>query len=112
MQAILSDLEMLYAINHIPMTLLDREGNFLTSFPKEMPKGVHPFAYKMVIEDFRLQKRDITHPLISFLGSGFLLGVMQLTPERYLLIGLVSSLSQSRKDILSMVTEVISPHSL
>ena len=112
MQAILSDLEMLYAINHIPMTLLDREGNFLTSFPKEMPKGVHPFAYKMVIEDFRLQKRDITHPLISFLGSGFLLGVMQLTPERYLLIGLVSSLSQSRKDILSMVTEVIFPHSL
>lgn len=112
MQTIHSDLEMLYNVCHVPMTLLDREGNILASWPQETPEGVLPFAYKIVIEDFRLQKRDATHPLISLLGFGFLLGVMELKSDLYLLIGLVTPFSQSRKDILTMIADVVSPQSL
>lgn len=112
MQTILGNLEMLYNVNHIPMALLDREGCLLSSLPQETPPGVHPFAYKIVIDDFLLQKRDTTHPLISLVGSGFLLGVMELTPELYLLVGLVSPFLQSRKDILTMMAGVVAPNSL
>ena len=112
MQTILADLEMLYNVNHIPMILLDHNGNVLSTWPQEMPDGVHPFAYQMVIEDFRLQKRDATHPLISLLDSGFMLGVMEISPELYLLTGLVSPLSKSRKDIMTMMADVVSPSSL
>ena len=94
------------------MILLDHNGNVLSTWPQEMPDGVHPFAYQMVIEDFRLQKRDATHPLISLLDSGFMLGVMEISPELYLLTGLVSPLSKSRKDIMTMMADVVSPSSL
>ena len=112
MQAILSDLETLYNVSHIPMTLLDHNGNILATWPQEMPRAVQPFANKMVIDDFHLQKRDATHPLISLLDSGFLLGVMEVSPQLYLLIGLVSPLSQSRKDILTMMADVVVPSAM
>jgi len=112
MRSIMTDLEMLYDVGHIPMTLVDGEGRLLATWPREMPQGIQPFAYKMVVEDFLLQKRDRMHPLVSFLGSGFLLGVMQVAEDRYLLVGLVSTLAQSRKDILAMVGDVVAPASM
>ena len=112
MQTILSHLERLYHISHVPMTLLDAEGNILSNWPASFPDGVHPYAYSVILEDFRLQKRDEDHPLVSFLGCGFLLGVMQLSEERFLLIGLVSPLMQSRQEILTMISNVVQPHAL
>lgn len=105
-------LDQLYNISHIPMTLISGEGSILASWPKNQTEGVMSYAYKVVVDDFRLQKRDGQHPLISFFGSGFLLGVMELTPELYVLIGLVSPFYQSRKDILATLSNVVSSHHL
>ena len=109
MRKIEEQLDRINSICHIPMILLTGEGEIVASWPKSQSAGVYPFAYKVVIEDFRLQKRDSQHPLISYLGSGFLLGVMQLSQELYLLIGLVSPHHQTRKDILKMVENVAQP---
>jgi len=109
MNAMAKQLDRINSICHIPMTLLDGSGNVLAAWPGIQADGVAPFAYAVVIEDFRLQKRDSQHPLISYLGSGFLLGVMQLSSELYLLIGLVSPHHQTRKDILKMLENVAQP---
>ena len=112
MQTTLSSLNMLYSISHIPMSLLRSDGQVLASWPANVPEGVQPFAYKIIIDDFLLQRRDSFHPLISFLGSGFLLGVMQLPQDCFLLIGLVSPFAQSRTDILTMLSGIAFPHLL
>lgn len=109
MQNIEQQLEQLYSICHIPMILLRRGGIVQAAWPSSHTIGVQPFAFQAVLEDFHLQKRDVQHPLINFFGSGFLLGLMELTAEYYLLIGLVSPYNQSRKDILMMLTDVIEP---
>ena len=109
MRKIEEQLERINSICHIPMILLTGEGEIVASWPKSQSAGVYPFAYKAVIEDFRLHKRDAQHPLINFLGSGFLLGVMELSPALYLMIGLVSPHHQRRKDILKMIEHVAQP---
>lgn len=109
MRKIEEQLDRINSICHIPMILLTREGEIVASWPKSQSAGVYQFAYKAVIEDFHLQKRDAQHPLINFLGSGFLLGVMELSPALYLMIGLVSPHHQQRKDILKMMEHVTQP---
>lgn len=106
MNPILSDLNLLYSVSRIPMSLLDADGNPLIAWPENTPEGSHLFPSKAIIEDFILQRRDSHHPLISFLGSGFLLGVMQLPRDQFLLIGPVSPYAQTRTDILSMLSEL------
>lgn len=112
MQGIVHQLDRLYNVCHIPMALLDAKGEILESWPRSKTEGVLPFAYKAVGEDFRLQKRDAQHPLISFIGSGFLLGVMEITPELYITTGLIPSHVPSRKEILTMLTGYIYPQQL
>ena len=109
MQKIEQQLEQLYSVCHIPMILLQRDGNVKAAWPSAHTIGVQQFAFQAVFEDFHLQKRDAQHPLINFFGSGFLLGLMELSEEYYLIIGLVSPYNQSRKDILMMLTDVIEP---
>lgn len=109
MQNIEQQLEQLYSVCHIPMILVRRGGVAQAAWPSSHTIGVKPFAFQAVLEDFCLQKRDAQHPLINFFGSGFLFGLMELTEEYYLLIGLVSPYYQSRKDILIMLTDVIEP---
>ena len=109
MQNIEQQLEQLYSVCHIPMILMQRGGVAQAAWPSSHTFGVKPFAFQAVLEDFCLQKRDAQHPLINFFGSGFLFGLMELSEEYYLLIGLVSPYYQSRKDILIMLTDVIEP---
>ena len=109
MQNIEQQLEQLYSVCHIPMILMQRCGVAQAAWPSSHTIGVKPFAFQAVLEDFCLQKRDAQHPLINFFGSGFLFGLMELSEEYYLLIGLVSPYYQSRKDILIMLTDVIEP---
>lgn len=111
MQHVIQNLELLYNICHYPMSLISEEGTIVQTWPN-LPEGMNPAIYQVVIEDFRLQKRDRAHPLISFLGTGFLLGVMELSRDVYLLIGLVPSLAQTRKNLLAMLKDVVYPQHL
>ena len=105
-------LERLYSVTGIPLSLLDGCGNILFSWPQVDDETVTPLARLAAIEDFRLQKRDAQHPLISFIDPGFLLGVAELNEDCYVLIGLVSPTVQRRADILKLVSEYIHPAQL
>ncbi|MBR0041121.1 MAG: helix-turn-helix domain-containing protein [Oscillospiraceae bacterium] len=112
MQAIEQTLERLNSITGIPLSLLDGEGHLLRTWPDTAAAAPRTEAGAAVIADFRLQKRDALHPLISFLDPGFLLGVAEIDPARYVLIGLVSPYVHSRADILAMVGDAIHPTQL
>ena len=109
MQTITQTLDRLHSITGIPLSLLDGSGTILCCFPKIDEGSVAPFASAAAVEDFRLQKRDAHHPLISFIDPGFLLGVVELCADRYVLVGLVSPYVHTRADILEMVGEAIRP---
>ncbi|MBR5095446.1 MAG: helix-turn-helix domain-containing protein [Oscillospiraceae bacterium] len=102
-------LERLHRVTDLPFTLLDGEGRLLKSWPQIDSSAVSTLSNAAAIEDFRLQRRDRAHPLITFLEPGFLLGVAELSPERYVLIGLVSPYAHSRADVLKMVSGAIHP---
>lgn len=112
MQNIILELDRICGICHVPMTLVCGDGQVLHAWPNNQAEGIHPFAFQAVVEDFRLQKRDAQYPLINYLGSGFLLGTMEVAPDVFLLIGMVSPYYQSRKEILSMLHDVVSPQHL
>ncbi len=112
MQHIIYHLDQIYSVCHIPMVLLQKDGKKQAAWPKTYGVGVHPFAYQAVLEDFRLQKRDMQHPLINFISSGFLFAVMELSMGYYLVTGLVSPFVPARKDILSMMSQVVAPAGL
>ena len=112
MPDMIQTLERLNSVTDIPLSLLNGEGHLLQAWPPAGDLTVAVEASAAAIEDFRLQKRDAQHPLISFLDPGFLLGVVELSPERYVLIGLVSPYAHSRAEILQMVGEAIHPSQL
>lgn len=109
MQKIMKTLERLSEVTDIPLSLLDGDGHLLGTWPAMNVEAALTASSAAAIADFRLQKRDAAHPLISFLDPGFLLGVVELDPEKYVLIGLVSPYVHSRADILKMVSEAIRP---
>ena len=111
-QEILQKLQRLYNVTHIPVSLLDGQGNVLTNFPKVQYSAVNLFATAVVLDDFRAQGRDALHPLISFIEPGFFLGVLELNPDRFILVGLVSPLPRARSEVLRMVTTVAKPEHL
>ena len=109
MQEIMETLARLHRVTELPFTLLDGEGTLLGSWPYIDRSLVSSLSSAAPIEDFRLQKRDRAHPLITFFDPGFLLGVAEPSPERYVLIGLVSPYAHSRADVLKTVSEAIHP---
>ena len=112
MQKIIRNLERLNSITSIPLSLIDGDGHLLQTWPTADDDSLLSVSSASVIEDFRLQKRDSQHPLITFLDPGFLLGIMELNPERYVLIGLVSPYVHSREKVLKMVGDAIHPAQL
>ncbi len=112
MPDMIQTLERLYSVTDIPLSLLDGEGHVLHTWPPAGDVTVAVESSAAAIEDFRLQKRDAQHPLISFLDPGFLLGVVELSTNRYVLIGLVSPYVHTRAEILQMVGEAIHPAQL
>lgn len=105
-------LQSMYNITHIPLSLLDETGEILVSFPSLDFPAVRLLSRKMVLEDFRLHKRDIAHPIINYLDPGFFLSTMELAPNRYLLICLVSPLPRTRADTIKLIASVSDPNHL
>ncbi len=109
MREIMQTCGRLSAVTDVPFSLLDGEGRLLRTWPSFDEEALLPSSGAAAIEDFRLQKRDARHPLISFLDPGFLLGVVELEEERFVLIGLVSPYVHSRAEILEIAGEAV-PH--
>ena len=109
MQEIEKTLERLNSITGIPFSLLNGEGRLLRTWPDASIEALQAASGAAAVEDFRLQKRDAQHPLISFMDPGFLLGVAEINPDLYVIIGLVSPYVHSRAEVLKMVSEAIHP---
>ena len=109
MNDILTVCSRMYALLQLPLSLVDREGRFLQSWPEAFKDSVRPEMNTLVIQDFRLQKRDALHPLISFINNGFFVGVVQVDTDHYLIIGLVSPYRHSRKELMEMCVDTVLP---
>ena len=62
MQDIVSILEKMNSITDYPLTLVDGNGRPLCSFPHADEEMIPADSCALVVEDFRLQKRDGKHP--------------------------------------------------
>ena len=109
MQKTEKTLERLYAVTNIPMALVDGNGRIENVWPAAGDIVIPNSVNVPVIMDFQLQKRDACHPLISFLDPGFLLGVVELEPNRYVIIGLVSPYTPTRADVLKILGDAVHP---
>ena len=107
-----STCEKLHHITRIPMVLTDDNGTVCGIWPDLPLDYLHVDALQWVIADFRLQRRDPLHPLITYVEPGYFLGVFELPMKQYAVIGLVSPISHSRQEILSMCQNVISRNML
>lgn len=93
--------ELLYASTHIPALLADSSGNIQSTWPK-MPAGyVDAYYIKIVLDDFRLQKRDALHPIVFYTEPGYFDGVAQLAQDCFCLLGPVSPTPHDRSDVLA-----------
>lgn len=107
-----STCEKLHHITRIPMVLTDNNGTVCGIWPDLPLDYLHVDALQCVIADFRLQRRDPLHPLISYVDPGYFLGVCELPGKKYAVIGLVSPIPHSHKEILSMCQNIVSPKCL
>jgi len=99
----------MYALQQLPLSLVDGAGRFLQSWPEVFRDSVRPEMNALVIQDFRLQKRDALHPLISFINNSFFVGVVQADADHYLIIGLVSPYRHSRRELMEMCVDTVLP---
>ena len=109
MNDILNICSRMYELQQLPLSLVDGEGRILQSWPEIFRDSVRPEMNVLVIQDFRLQKRDALHPLISFINNGFFVAVVQVDAEHYLIIGLVSPYRHSRKELMEMCIDTVLP---
>ena len=109
MDDILNICSRMYELQQLPLSLVDGEGRILQSWPEIFRDSVRPEMNVLVIQDFRLQKRDALHPLISFINNGFFVAVVQVDAEHYLIIGLVSPYRHSRKELMEMCIDTVLP---
>lgn len=105
----LKDYEALHALCNVPLTFMDANGNPTFTLPREYSNLVPCNAVQCVLTDFRLQKRDALHPLITYVDPGFFIGVVALPENQHCIIGLVSPFQHSREEILQMASYAIAP---
>lgn len=109
MEEIIAQLERISSITSITLSLIDETGQLLFSSPDSGMDIVKNSAGMEVIDVFQMCNLDPMHPLICFIDPGFLLGVIEVTDHRYVLIGLVSPYIHTRSEVLKTVCEVIHP---
>lgn len=109
MDEVLNICSRMYALQQLPMSLVDAEGRYLQSWPEVFKDCVRPEMTELVIQVFRLQRRDALHPLISFVNDGFFVSVVQVDAGHYLIIGLVSPYRHSRRELMEMCMDTVLP---
>ena len=104
--------EQLFALCPVPLAIVDADGNPIFLLPTGYGSLVPDIAVSWVLADFRLQKRDDLHPLITYVEPGYFVGVAALPDDRYCIVGLVSPFQHPRAEILTMAAQVIAPQKI
>ena len=102
----------IYTLHQLPLSLVDRDGQILQSWPEILKESVRPEMTGLVIQDFTLQNRDARHPLVSFIQNGFFVGAVEIEPELYVILGLCSPYRHSRKELMEFCTETVYPEQM
>ena len=112
MQHISDTLNKLNNITGLPFSLLDGSGRLLCSWPEVEEGTLLSSAGGEVIDQFRQLERDAEHPLIGFINPGFLFSVVEISPDQFILIGLVSPYRHTRAEVMEKIGESIHPAQL
>ena len=97
----------LFNLTHIPIVVTD--GKNAREWPQMPEQFLREGMMDLVLNDFRVQKRDCLHPLISYLDPGYFVGVAELDPGIFAVAGPVSSFRHSREETLSFCSFAINP---
>ena len=99
----------LYEACRLPLAIADGEGHYQSIWPELSPEFISRRVVQLLLQDFSLQRRDETHPLILYNEPGFFIGILRLPDSRYCLAGPVGPLPHSREEVLAFCTEAVAP---
>lgn len=99
----------LHEAARLPLALADADGRYLAVWPDIAPEFVSPRVVRLLLQDFALQKRDETHPLILYNEPGFFVGILRLPGGRWCLAGPVGPLAHGREEVLAFCAEAVAP---
>jgi len=109
MEQLLAQCAQLHNLTGIPILLVSSEGHILYMQPRMPEDYLDAKILELLLTDFHLQKRNISHPLIYYIEPGYFLGICALTQEIYAIVGLISPIPHERQEILAMCASVIKP---
>ena len=95
----------LYEATQIPTLLVAQDGHVVAEWSRFSKTPVPEYGFKMVVQDFELQKRDVLHPVIFHIKPGYLFAVAKLDAQLYWVTGLVSPVHRSYQEIFAAYGE-------
>lgn len=101
--------DQLYEASRLPLAISDSKGRYQSVWPEFSTDFVSPQVLQLVLQDFAMQHRNETHPLILYNDPGFFSGVLRLPDGRYCLAGPAGPLPHSPEEVLSFFAEAVVP---
>ncbi|WP_294452528.1 AraC family transcriptional regulator [uncultured Gemmiger sp.] len=101
--------DQLYEASRLPLAISDAEGRYLSFWPELSTDFIFRRVAQLVLQDFALQHRDETHPLILYNEPGFFTGILRLPDGRYCLAGPAGPLPHSREEVLAFCAGAVAP---
>ena len=95
----------LYEATQIPALLVAQDGHVVAEWSRFRKTPVPAFGFKIALQDFELQKRDVLHPVIFHIKPGYLFAVAKLDAQLYWVTGLVSPVRRSYQEIFAAYGE-------
>ncbi len=99
----------LYTLQHIPMSLVDREGHFIQSWPGSIRGIIRQEMAGLLIAELRQLKCDPVHPVVHYFDKGFFVAINELSEDLYLIIGLCTPYPHTREELMEMCAQTVSP---
>jgi len=99
----------LYSLQHIPMSVVSRDGHFLQSWPDSILGTIRQEIAGLMIAEFRQMHCDLRHPVIHYFDKGFFVGLNEISEDLYLIIGLCSPYPHTREELMEMSAQAVVP---
>lgn len=99
----------LYALQHIPMSIVDRAGHYLRSWPSSILDMMRQDSAGLLVAEFKQLSGDRAHPVIHYFDRGFYVGLVEITADLYLIIGLCSPYPHTREELMEMSVGTVEP---
>lgn len=91
--------------------LCDGDGRFLHGATGQLD-AILPQYYEYALMDFRLQKRDMDHPLVLLFDYGVFVGIAQLREDLFLIAGPVGPFEKKRTELMQLFQRFTHPEKL